>query len=482
MTDHAQRVIAAIIPNRRDLLDRALHHLGPAHFEETSLRNIFQMLERYQDITQSIMTRDALSDMLKAYDEGTRVLYLETYDALHDLVVPDADFIWSLQELREDAAERATGKALAGSMEILRSGAEDEKGHQLKGHVDARTHVLEKFAEIDRDLQMQEAPEGDMRIESIEMLSDYAERKLAIETGRGHGIRFGIPSLDLKLGGLYNGELGLTLGYSSDGKSSLCVQLAWSAAVEQGKNVVFLTTETLRPQIRRKVLCRHSRQSYFDLPEGLNSKDLRLGTLSAVEESKLMDIVNDFTKNPSYGKLMIAQVPRSATIAQCESRLYRYQRQFNVDLVIMDYLQLLVSSRRRQSDREEQSSIIKESKQLATTFDDGRGVPFVSPWQVNRTAREQAEQTGFYTLKATSETAEATNTPDWIISLLAPMDNDSRYCTIKSQILKNRDGATANSIELDVDYATSAFSSKSTAAGMDDLLAPSNGSMSGLLS
>ena len=44
-------------------------------------------------------------------------------------------------------------------------------------------------------------------------------------------------------GGIGRGELVLIVGYTSDGKTSCCVQLAWSAAVEQKKNVVFLTAD-----------------------------------------------------------------------------------------------------------------------------------------------------------------------------------------------------------------------------------------------
>jgi replicative DNA helicase len=415
--------------------------------------------------------------MLRKKSDAAQVtLYSETFQLLSSLTVDDSEFSWAVQELRDLAAEKATGEVITEAMEILRQGKTLNTGETIKGHEDARSHLIESFADIDRELTMQEAPEGDMRAERTDILKDYADRKHAREQGTSGGILFGIAELDNKIGGLQNGELILSAGYSSDGKTSLCVQMAWSAAVEQGKNVVFLTTETLRPQVRRKLVARHSKLPIFEIPDGLNTRDLKAGTLTAHLETKLQEVVTDLTKNPSYGQMYIAQVPRNASISSIESRLYRIQRKFHIDLVICDYLALLKSDRTRQTAREELSSIIKEAKQLATTFDDGRGIPFVSPWQVNRAARDNAETLGYYTSASLAETSEATNSADVIISILAPTDNTNRHAEIKGQILKSRDGETSNSILMDVDYATSTFVSRS---GMQFASTFSGGSTSG---
>src|SRR5690349_21718158 len=59
--EHARIILAAIIPNRTDLLDRALRDLTPEQIPDRSLANLFTMLERYSEVTQgSILTRSAL--------------------------------------------------------------------------------------------------------------------------------------------------------------------------------------------------------------------------------------------------------------------------------------------------------------------------------------------------------------------------------------------------------------------------------------
>ena len=193
-------------------------------------------------------------------------LYQETYDLLAVTVADEAAFKWSLDQIRELAAERSTGEALTQAMEILTRGLPDDRGEVRRGHTEARSHLLGRLAEIDTGLSMQDAPEGDMRAEGEEMLGDYAGRKAARASGRSPGINFGIAALDEKLNGLQNGELALLVAYTSEGKTSLVVQLAHHAAVEQGRNVVILTTETLRPQVRRRLIARHSCVDRFGVP------------------------------------------------------------------------------------------------------------------------------------------------------------------------------------------------------------------------
>ena len=464
--EHAQVVLSAIIPDRRDLLERAITFLTPEHFPEPPQANLFRFLQHYSDRTGgAVIPLKYLSDNLRASDKvdaGKALQYEEMWELAAAQTPGDDEFAWSMEQLRDLAAKQATGEALTESMEILRNGKQ-EGAEFLQGHEAARQRLLEAFQEIDRELTRQESPEGDMRAEYSELLDDYAQVKARRLAGTGLGIRTGVEELDRKIGGFQRGELILSVGYSSDGKSSFCVQTAWSAAVEQGKNVVFLTTETVRNTIRRRLISRHSKLPQFGLAEGLNSWDLKSGTLPEELEGPYREVVRDLTKNPAYGHLFVAQIPRAATVASLDQRLHRIQRQFDIDLIVLDYAALLSSGLRRQSMREELSQILKDCKLLAVNFNNGNGVPLMSPWQVNRAAREQAEQDGQYSTRGLSETAEATNSPDLILGMLAPTDNTNRYADVMFQIMKARDGETANGIVVEADYATCTFRSRSVA-------------------
>jgi replicative DNA helicase len=476
--DHSKVVLGGILPNRMDLADRAISQLNDTHFPDVHYRTLFLLVERYVEGYGAVLKRQQLKDILEAkkVDAGKLALYLEMYDALSKSEVSDDEFRWSVDQLKELAAERQTAEAITSAMEILHKGVEGKKGEQLLGHADARAHVLEKFADIDRELALQDSPEGDARQEADEIWEEINNPK-SVE-----GIRFGIKAIDDVIIGNQKGELNLVGGYTNSGKSMLAsAQLPWSAAIEQGKNVIILTTETLRPQIRRRLLCRHSRHPMFGLEKGINSRDLKKGKefLPADQLKVLPDIIDDFTRNPNYGKLVIVQMPRNATISTGENRVLRYQREFNVDLVVIDSINLLRADRRFGTKREELASMLIEGKQFATTFNDGNGVPVISPWQINRESWKEAQEKGYYNSSALSETHEASASADNIITILEPMGDVSREVMMKVQIPKSRDGEKASVMDVKVDYATAYWTSDSVgpsnSGGLESFIDPFGG-------
>jgi len=481
-SEHADIVLAGIIPKRFDLLEKVFADLTEDHFPERTQKVMFRLLDWYYQKVQNVLTRAAVEDRFRDNKNvGTSELFLATYDKLEATKVIDQAFFWSLDQLKEIYAQDQTKLAIKEGLEKLTQG-EPGEGYESV-HEEARATILEAFSVVDRALVGESAPEGDVRGETADFLADYQKSKELAASGKNLGIQFGISNLDEKIGGIQPGELALSVGYSSDGKTTLCTQLAWSTAVEQQKNVVFLTTETNRATVFRKLIARHSVLPQFQLNDGLNTRDMKKGSLTQYEEQRLPDVLNDFKNNPAYGRIYIAQVPRGATLDYCEAVLNRAARQFDVDLCVMDYLALLRSNKKRGTEREELASVLKDGKQVAHSAFRGKGVPFVSPWQVSRAAKENAEKVGIYTSQALSETAEATNSADLIVSLLAPTDNTARRADLMMQVIKNRDGETANSLPVTVDYATSYFKTQAGLGALSQAAAPSSqGGLGALLS
>lgn len=470
---HAEQVLGAIFPSRKDLLERALFKLTPDHFVNSQHRTIFIMASRYYEVTQSVLRKNAMQDILRGWgkaDPGKVALLEEIYDSLLLSEVGESSFDWSLEQLRELYAEKQTEEALVEARTILKVGLETDKGSNLRGQADARDFLISKLSEIENTFSNADTPEGDMREEADDMLKDYEQRKLLRLSGKATGVYCGLETIDSATGGFQNGELVLIVGYSGGGKTSLCCQLAWHAAVNQGKNVIYLTSETLRTQVRHKLLARHSKLPQFELPEGLNSFDLRQGSLNDVEERKLREIIDDFSTNGEYGKSYITQIPYGFTISQIGAKLRSMQNRFPVDLVIVDYLNLLKSERKRASWREEADDIIKSAKQLATTFNSGQGVPLISPWQVSREAKNKADSVGYYTSTALADTSESTKSSDIIISVLEPpSESRGRYVNVTGQILKNRSNLMLSGLNLKADFGTCTFTEVSNNAPSEDL-------------
>jgi replicative DNA helicase len=473
--DHGKLVLGTILAHQsREALGYALRYLEPDHFTDSVQRNLWVMTERYMDQAGHVLTRSAVEDGLRGQPPGTSLMYLEYFDAVVKSAAAKsqaglASFKWSVGQLRELAAERMTGEAMAQGMEILRRGVR-ENGRELTGHADARSWLAAKFSEIDRSLRHADAPEGDVRHEGGEVLQEYGTRKGMAARGESGSISTGFPGLDKELGGgLERGEMAFVAAWTSAGKTSTLVHLTWRASVIQGRNVVYFTSETLRPQIRVKLMARHSREEKFGLPHGLNSRDIKSGQLTPAAEQKLAEVVDDFSS--ISGRVYLAQMPKGASISVIDGALDRITRDWAADLVILDSVQLLRPEFRtaRRSGWEDSSDTIKAAKELAATYKDGRGVPVVSPWQVSKEGRRRALERGYYLLEDLSESPEARNAPDVVMSLWTPPDFvGGRDVSLEMSLLKNRDGAArygaGNTFRLRTDYATSYFVEQASGA------------------
>ena len=462
--DHERTVLAAIIPSRRDLLLFSLQHLEVEHFHTERFSNVFKLLDRYYSISADIVTRDTLTDLLYRlnFEPTQAILYEQLYDELVNTEVADHEFRYSVDALKDLRSKQLTGEAIAASMEILERGVEIEKVVK-KGHLDAREFLYGELGRIDRLGHAELAPEGNMMLEGPEVRREYEAKKSG---SLKEGILSGIPSLDRVTSGFHPGELILLTGYTGEGKSMLATQVAWHAAVEQGRNVFFATSETVRSQARRRVISRHSLQPQFGLfPDGVNAAELKNASLDAAKELVFDDVLEDLAKNPAYGVLYIAQIPRGGTLGFLEARLKRQQALWNIDLVVIDYLALLKPDRARQNQREELNDILKDTKVLATSFDSGRGVPIISPWAMSQDKYREALTKGTYTLANLADTSEAEKSSDEIISLLRLPD---RANEVTAQFLKNRDGELPQPFQMTTDFRFAYFEERVTAAMSGD--------------
>jgi replicative DNA helicase len=469
--DHGKVVLSAIIGGTGSIkaLDYALGQgrLTPDHFVDPVQAVLFTLLQRYADQTRGIMSREALDDLLRSHETGKALMYGETYTALARSLPRADEFIHSTAMLRQLAAERDTGQVLAQGMQVLQHGVRDERGRELRGHEDAREYVLAGLAAVERDSGQAVTPEGDVTGEGDEILDAYAKTKTLRLQGKAPGILFGLPSLDEDLdGGIFPGEMGLILAWTSAGKSSLCVQAAWNAAVMQGKNVVIFTTEQLRTAVRVKLAARHSRLPKFGLARGINDADIRAGRLDQEGERALAAVLADW-KTGGYGKCNVVQLPDGCTVGSMAARFASITRQYPVDFTVVDYLQLFAPDRtsREAREREDQSGIVKSTARFATSCNNGQGVALLTPWQVNRTGRQNMQTSGRYDLSGTSQTAEASNTPDLVLGLVDREEDTSggRRALLEAQVLKKRGGARGGRFPITADFATSFFEDREEA-------------------
>lgn len=466
--DHGMRVLSGILPNRRDNLHYAFQHIAPEHFRSEQLRVIWNLTEHYYNLTAGLLPPQVLSDLLerKGTEPAKAILLEQTLQEIIETPIEDDQFRYSIDALRDIREQQLTGESIATGFEILERGIKlPGEIEERKGHRHAREYLYSELGHIDRLGNAESAPEGDMRLETKEMLEDYATRKSGKFVA---GVMTGIPALDRATAGHQKGDLALYCAYTSQGKSMLSAQLGWHAAVEQGKNVFLATSETVRAQYMRRLAARHSRQPQFGAPEGIDTTDIKNGTLSVGDEEIYRAVLDDLRTNPNYGKLYVTQIPRDATMAFLEARLSRQQQLWHIDLVVIDYLNLIKPSTKRQSSREEANDIIKDAKLLATSFNRGEGVPVVSPWQMSQTAFRNAtgtdgrSGTGLYGLTSLADTSEAEKSADLLVTLLRYPETPKKA---KLQVLKARDSDIPPPMDLDVDFRCAFLGEQSVGFG-----------------
>jgi len=401
-------------------------------------------------------------------DSASAALTLQKYVEYAKTAVSSGDFKYAVDQLLDEETTRRTGEALAIAYQIFDTGFEKD-GVSHQGHEAVREFLLTEISSIDKTYSYADMDEGSISSSVNDILKEYQHTK---ESGDLSYIPSGIKCIDDAIGGVSVGDLGLIGAYTSMGKSQLSVHWAYQAAM-QGKNTYYATTETTRGQIINRMLARHSRNPKFGLPDGLDHKKIRLGQLSEEQEKAFYMVLKDFRDNKDYGKLFIAQLAGNTTVQSLEQQMMKEQREWNIDLCVVDYLNLLKPTRKRNSAVEEGNDKLSEAKVLATSFN-GHGIAIISPWQMNREGYDEALISQEFRIDRLAQTSEAEKSADWIISLY---QDQERKNEVYLKLLKTRDSAFGPKEKVSVDYRNAFFSS-GQATGMN--LGFSKGGFDGL--
>lgn len=471
---HGRVVLATIVAGGGSVraLDYAAERLVTPElfFADTVQLKLFLLLERYRRQAGGIMSREVLSDLLRGRKPGTVQMYEEAYDGFAETLPEEHQFRHSVDQLRELAADRATGEAFALGRQILAaSEAEPVKlddGRALWGHLEARAYVQAALADAEQLGAESDTPVTDVARDGDEVMAAYARAKEMRRSGKRIGVAFGMPRLDSYLGGGVGNGLALVVAGTTVGKSSLCVQAAWYNAVIEGRNVLVFTTEQHCHEVRLKLVARHSRLPKFSLAQGLDTARMRGGWLNEEEERILAWVLDDLKTTGGYGSIEVVQMPEHCTVPMWTGRAESMGRRRRPDLMVFDYLQLCDPAQRTRDNKEHenQSGIVKASHRWGQTAFHGIGVPLISPWQANQGGSQalRGGGGGFSLDTHMSQSSEAAKTAGTVITLAAPEEDTSRgrAAPLVLTVEKNRDYARGGRFQVVADYATSHFSDR----------------------
>ena len=195
------------------------------------------------------------------------------------------------------------------------------------------------------------------------------------------GIPTGLSELDDRLGGLHSQDLIIIAGRPSMGKTALATNIAFHAAKNiQNKNlktsVAFFSLEMSSEQLSTRILSEQSR---------IKSNDIRRGKISEKEFEQFIETSKNILELPLY----IDETP-AISISALSNRARRIKRLFGLDLVVVDYIQLMrTGNPKKDYNRvQEISEITQGLKALAKELN----VPVLALSQLSRAVEQRDDK------------------------------------------------------------------------------------------
>lgn len=226
--------------------------------------------------------------------------------------------------------------------------------------------VLDRAESILFDVSQRTSNKDFASIEQV--LHEYYDRIEAIQQNPGGvvGVPTGYHDLDEATGGFQRSDLLILAARPGIGKSSLAMGIAHNAA-HKGSRVGVFTLEMSREQLVQRLL---------SVETGVDSQQLRLGYLTDDQWQLVSDAIGRLAQLPIY-----IDDTAGLTIHEVRSKARRLQAEVGVDMLIIDYLQLMQGSARRDGNRvQEVSEISRNLKMLARELN----VPILACAQLSR--------------------------------------------------------------------------------------------------
>tara|TARA_Y100000992_G_scaffold36694_1_gene20582 strand:- start:1243 stop:2508 length:1266 start_codon:yes stop_codon:yes gene_type:complete len=194
------------------------------------------------------------------------------------------------------------------------------------------------------------------------------------------GVPTGLKDLDDRLGGLHQSDLIIIAGRPSMGKTALATNIAFNAAQklqDLGKksSIAFFSLEMSSEQLSTRILAEQSR---------IKSNDIRRGKISDEQFDKFIETSKNISELPLY----IDETP-AISIAALSNRARRIKRLFGLDMIVVDYIQLMKGNFNNKDGRvQEISEITQGLKAIAKEL----SIPVVALSQLSRAVEQRDDK------------------------------------------------------------------------------------------
>ena len=284
--------------------------------------------------------------------------------------------------------------------------------------------------------------------------------KLHESKGQLRGVPTGFHDLDQYLSGLQKSDLIILAARPSMGKTTLALDIARQAAMNHGTPTVIFSLEMSTQQLVDRMIAAQSR---------VNAWNLRTGNLSSENEfSKIRDSLDALSKAPIFVDDLAGN-----SIVRMRSVCRRIRAEHGIGLIIVDYLQLMSTSKNYDNMVNQVTEISRSLKALAKEFD----VPVIALSQLSRAVESRGGRPRLSDLRDSGSIEQDADIVMFIHREDKGKDESERTNIAEILIEKHRNGPVGK-VDLYFDDKTTSFLSIDKAGGSN--FAPTGGSGGGL--
>lgn len=243
-----------------------------------------------------------------------------------------------------------------------------EKAFKQEGDVQELIDTIESsiFAVAQEHQHRDFIPLKEILGESFERLEEF------VKSGREtRGIATGFPALDTKLSGMQNSNLIILAARPGVGKTTLGLNISQHAAMKLKKNIGFFSLEMSKEELVDRLLVGQA---------DIDGWRLKTGRLSDEDTKRVVHAMGELTEAEIY----IDDTPGNS-ILEIRTKARKLKAEHGLDLIIVDYLQLVSGGRRFESRVQEVSYISQNLKNLAREL----GVPVLALSQLSRAVEQR---------------------------------------------------------------------------------------------
>lgn len=349
------------------------------HFIDLNNKNIFKTIKRLLD-KNILVTPITLKNYLEENDKDS----FDNYTYLNQIKdsAPSTQNAYQYARLLYDLHIKRSligiGKNI---IQDTISNEEDLEGINLIENAENDLYNLSQTGSSDRKYSLF----GESLKKAIDVIDQSFKRE-----GKIAGLPSGLKDLDKKLGGFHNSDLIIIAGRPSMGKTALGTNIAFNAAKKfkekedefgnkttiDGGKIAFFSLEMSSEQLATRVLAEQSKISGDKMRKAeLNKEDFKKIAKVSSELENLNLVIDD---NPIL------------TVSSLRTRARRLKRLYDIDMIIIDYLQLMSGSQNVKNDGrvQEISEITRGLKAIAKELN----IPIIALSQLSRQVEQREDK------------------------------------------------------------------------------------------